>query len=104
MTSEKKLLAAKKWRDTHPNKIKELSKIKKIKYRKILTALKINGCAICGYNECNACLDFHHSNPEDKKFSIGIWKMARKDLIDELNKCILLCNRCHREIEYCGDD
>ena len=65
---------------------------------KLLHGLKINGCAICGYNKYDACLDFHHVNPEDKKFQLVIDRMSRKDLFEELNKCILLCCRCHREI------
>jgi len=71
--------------------------------QKIMAHLKINGCAICGYNKCNACLDFHHVNPEDKKFQVNIRGLGLKDnrIITELNKCILLCNRCHKEIERC---
>ena len=74
----------------------------KINYKeiqKIMHSLKINGCAICGYNKCDACLDFHHSNPKDKKFYIT-QNMCRKNklIAEELNKCILLCANCHREI------
>jgi hypothetical protein len=68
------------------------------KQKAILHRLKINGCAICGYNKYDACLDFHHVNPEDKKFTINLSYMGKKDLVDELNKCILFCVRCHREI------
>ena len=62
--------------------------------------LKINGCAICGYNKCDTGLDFHHVNPQDKKFRLNISNMGRKNkaLVEELNKCILLCANCHREI------
>jgi hypothetical protein len=69
----------------------------------IINALKINGCAKCGYNRCNSCLDFHHTNPEDRKYSIMKSNITKKDFIDELNKCILLCNRCHQEIERCPE-
>ena len=68
------------------------------KYKKCLHNLKINGCAICGYDKCDACLEFHHVKSEDKRFYINICTIHRKDIFDELNKCILLCNRCHREI------
>ena len=61
--------------------------------------LKINGCAICGYDKCMAALEFHHVNPKDKKFQICSRNMRKKDIVDELNKCILLCCRCHREVE-----
>ena len=71
-----------------------------IKKKNMLHKLKINGCAICGYNKCDAALDFHHVNPEDKKFTINMSYMGKKNLLEELNKCILLCNRCHKEIHY----
>jgi len=62
--------------------------------------LKINGCAICGYNKCDKCLDFHHVNPSDKKFMVNIRDLQRKEykILEELNKCILLCKNCHYEI------
>lgn len=68
-------------------------------YKQKLKKLKINGCAICGYNKCSSALDFHHVNPADKKYNINLYRIPNKDLIDELNKCILLCKNCHCEIE-----
>jgi 5-methylcytosine-specific restriction endonuclease McrA len=67
-----------------------------------LYELKSNGCAICGYNKYNGSLDFHHVNQEDKSFFLGVRSMHRKDeeIIDEVNKCILLCSNCHREIHH----
>jgi len=62
--------------------------------------LKINGCAICGYNECNAALDFHHVNPKNKTFQMSLTNMSRnaEKVAVELNKCILLCANCHRKV------
>jgi len=77
-----------------------------LKYRgerdTILHGLKINGCAICGYNKCDRALDFHHVNPQDKKFRLNRCEMSAKDskILDEINKCILLCANCHREIHF----
>mgnify|MGYP006935470923 CR=1 FL=1 len=57
-------------------------------------------CEMCGYNKCIAALDFHHTNPSEKEFNISSrivsWEIAKK----ELDKCILVCANCHREIEY----
>ena len=68
-------------------------------YKQRLHELKVNGCAICGYDKCDISLDFHHSNPKDKKYNINLYRIANKDLTDELNKCVLLCKNCHGEIE-----
>ena len=70
------------------------------KRQQTINALKINGCAICGYNGCIAALDFHHVNPKDKKYNICGNSIRKKDITEEINKCILLCNRCHKEIHY----
>ncbi len=57
-------------------------------------------CSICGYNRCLAALDFHHVDPLTKEASIShaihcwSWKRAKK----EVDKCILVCSNCHREI------
>ncbi len=59
-----------------------------------------NKCKICEYNKCIAALDFHHLDPKIKEF--GIAKFRRysfdKRVKKELDKCILVCCRCHREI------
>ncbi len=53
------------------------------------------GCQICGYNKCLAALDFHHVGDKDNDVSelySGAYTIA------EINKCIVLCANCHREI------
>lgn len=57
-------------------------------------------CICCNYNRYNGALEFHHLNPEEKDFSIGA-KGATKswDKIKlELDKCVLVCSVCHKEI------
>lgn len=88
------------WRKENPEKEAMTQKKSRRKSRIIMHELKINGCAICGYDKCDSSLDFHHSNPEDKKFLCGVNDMMRhsKNYINEVNKCILLCRNCHGEI------
>jgi DNA-binding transcriptional ArsR family regulator len=58
-------------------------------------------CAICGYDRCEAALEFHHLNPKEKRFSISHGGLTRSlaDLRQEAKKCILLCANCHAEVE-----
>ena len=58
-------------------------------------------CQICGYNKCEAALEFHHCNSNEKDFNLsnGNCRSLEKDL-REARKCILLCANCHREVEY----
>lgn len=56
-------------------------------------------CQICQYNKCMSALDFHHIDPSRKDFGIsgnhGIkWERIQR----ELDKCIMVCCRCHSEI------
>lgn len=58
-------------------------------------------CICCGYDKHPGVLDFHHVDPATKEVSIGnkgytrSWEKVRA----ELDKCILVCANCHREIE-----
>ena len=57
-------------------------------------------CSNCGYDKCINALEFHHVNPDTKNFGIGSkgytrsWEIVKK----ELDKCIILCANCHREL------
>jgi len=65
------------------------------------TDIKKNGCAICGYNKNAAALDFHHLDPNEKELKIGN-PHAVERLLKEIEKCIVLCANCHREIHHPG--
>ena len=71
-----------------------------------LIAYKGGKCEICGYDKCIAALDFHHINPEEKDFAISnsnIYKNIEA-LKQEVDKCMLVCANCHRELHYQQDD
>jgi len=50
-------------------------------------------CKGCG---CSTNLQFDHIRPLDKCFSVGkILSHSKKEILEELNKCQLLCSYCH---------
>lgn len=57
-------------------------------------------CMYCGYNRCSAALDFHHLDERKKKFGLSQDGLTRswEKTKQELQKCILVCANCHREI------
>lgn len=58
------------------------------------------GCSLCAYNRCAAALQFHHLDPELKRFSIGHGTtMSLAATRAEAAKCVLLCANCHAEVE-----
>jgi len=71
--------------------------------KKIFLKFKgVDVCEKCGYNECNASLDFHHI--DEKLFNIGDVTKKYHNLETltytiekELNKCEVLCKNCHAE-------
>ena len=70
------------------------------KVRQMALDYKGGKCERCGYNRCMDALEFHHKDLSKKDFSIskkGYTRSWRKVQI-ELDKCMLLCANCHREI------
>ncbi len=80
-------------------KITRAQKRKRNRFAALL--YKGNKCKICLYDKCIPALEFHHIDPSSKKFTIssGIDKGWRK-IKSELDKCILVCPNCHKEIHY----
>jgi len=58
------------------------------------------GCVVCGYNKCAEALDFHHLDNETKLFRIarGLGSNSFENILEEINKCDVLCSNCHREL------
>ena len=63
-------------------------------------------CQVCGYNDCWAAIEFHHRNPAEKEYTIGRLMLNafnaknQSILTAELDKCDILCCRCHRELHW----
>jgi len=53
---------------------------------------------LCGYNHCHAALDFHHPDALTKDFNVSSRTAWTPALKRELDKVVLLCARCHREV------
>lgn len=67
----------------------------------ILKVVGSYSCKICGYNKCKQALEFHHIDPTKKEYRIAnINTYKEYTIIKELEKCILVCANCHREIHY----
>ncbi len=57
-------------------------------------------CEICNYNKYLGALEFHHKDPSQKEFGIAnCGSSTFNDTIKlELDKCMLLCSNCHKEV------
>jgi len=70
------------------------------KLKELAVEYKGSKCSNCGYDKCHAALEFHHIDPNEKDFGISTEGFTRsfEKLKVELDKCILLCANCHREL------
>ena len=58
------------------------------------------GCHLCGETHF-ACLDFHHKNPGEKEYKVSTLVHdghSWDSIMQEVEKCVLLCANCHRKI------
>ena len=73
--------------------------------RKTIKALLVaehgGQCVSCGYDKEPSALHFHHVDPETKSFALGMAGLTRalETVRAEAAKCVLLCARCHAEVE-----
>jgi hypothetical protein len=66
--------------------------------REQAVAYKGGRCLICGYDRCASAFDFHHVTPWEKDFAISARMTSFRAIRRELDKCVLLCANCHREV------
>lgn len=80
--------------------LKEAVSKRRKKLREMAIEYSGGKCKFCGYNRCKAALEFHHQESSGKDFGISAkgytrsWEKVR----EELDKCILVCANCHREL------
>jgi len=74
-------------------KRRQVVRMKALEYKK-------GKCEKCGYNKCTEALEFHHLENQQKEFGISSKGYTRSwiKVKAELDKCILVCANCHREI------
>jgi len=70
--------------------------------RKIdLIRSKGGACQTCGYKKNLSALVFHHLDPSKKDMSLDMRTLSNNKLellLEEADKCILLCHNCHNEL------
>ncbi len=89
-----------KYADRREELIRAVAKRRR-KIKSMAIEYKGGKCQICGYSKYQGAFDLHHIDPKQKDFGIGdkgytrSWERVKA----ELDKCILVCANCHREVE-----
>jgi len=88
-----------KYADRREELIKAVAKRRR-KLKVLAIEYKGGKCQICGYKKFQGALDLHHINGV-KEFGIADKGYTRswEKIRNELDKCILVCANCHRELE-----
>ena len=78
----------------------EATQRRRDKVKLMAVAYKGGKCQCCGYKNYIGALEFHHVNPEEKDFTFsskGYTRSWEKNK-EELDKCVIVCSNCHKEI------
>jgi len=88
-----------KYADRREALIKDVAKRRR-KVKAMSIEYKGGKCQICDYNRYQGALELHHINKSEKSFGIGDKGYTRswEKVKAELDKCVLLCANCHREV------
>lgn len=87
-----------------PEYVKTAVQKRRLKIKAMAIEYKGGACSRCGYDRCPDALEFHHLDPAEKDFGVGTsghcrsWERVKA----ELDKCIMVCSNCHREIQVLG--
>lgn len=95
-------IITKKWQKENKELYYATRKKKYNERKRFLTDYKKKlKCQICREGD-PACLVFHHRNPKEKDFYIAcsIWGHSVETLMDEIDKCDVLCANCHAKLHY----
>lgn len=77
------------------NKRKHKDRVEKIR------TIVGDSCWICGYNKSERNMCFHHIDPSEKKMKLSCRERSQRSwnsIIEEMVKCVFICNRCHGEV------
>lgn len=77
-----------------------MTAVRRLRLKKKLVEMRGGECQICGYSRCLIALDFHHVAENSKVFGLSQRDLTRSwnIIVEEANKCVLVCANCHREI------
>lgn len=91
------------WTRSRLKKPEHYNEVKKLRRGKCIAAFEAwaetQSCITCGENDPDF-FDLHHLDPKEKDVNISSVKnsWAWERLQTELDKCVVLCCKCHRKV------
>jgi len=93
---KRKKLSKEEYKKSKSKNVISWRKRKKIE----LVEYKGGKCEKCGYDKCIHALEFHHKDPSEKDFTISGKSWSFERLKKEVDKCIMVCSNCHKELHH----
>ena len=87
---------AAEWAKSHKERRRYSTKARWDKRRMSIAELKASPCMDCGNCFPPECMDFDRRENETKLFDISKAVCSENILLQEINKCDLVCANCHR--------
>lgn len=81
----------------------DIQRNKGLDRKKELVEMKGGSCSVCGYDKSYAALTFHHRDPSVKEIRLDIRGLSNRKwskILEEVEKCDLVCFNCHMEIHW----
>lgn len=94
-----------RWRKRHPEKDRQVRlDARQSARQKVADYKEARGCEKCGISDPRV-LDLHHKDGEDKIMAVSqmMYRFSWEKVVEEMDKCRVLCANCHR-IEHARDD
>ena len=90
------------WKTNYLNNVdarRDYARKREADRRKYISDIKTDsGCIICGYNVCSKALEFHHIHGGKEESVSQLARSSMDKLNAEIEKCVVLCSNCHREL------
>ena len=91
------------YRINHSDEINKRDRCRKKEKREWVNNVKDGKvCSKCGEDRW-FCLEYHHIDPKNKKFTIAdaiSMGYGKETILKEIDKCIVLCKNCHGHIHH----
>lgn len=90
------------YRRRHPERAAQSRNRARFKKKTQLDEIKAErGCERCGIRDSRV-LDLHHRDPAQKLLAVSqiVSRYGWQAVLDEVDKCVVLCANCHRIIHY----
>ncbi len=99
----------KEWNARYYQKTKDNAEFKRQRRESSAKIIQVNSATVLAYKTSNSCricgesdpivLEFHHTDPSTKFRGVAkLMSYNTQSLLNEIDKCIVLCANCHNRI------